>query len=155
MKKRSGLQGDYPADFYHVCEYPADAASECSAAGDKKSWVEQQKEFFKKGRVEKVIEALKPYPEPDRTENKNAPVRRCLRYLSNRLSRSDYPEARKPGLPAGSGETESAHRYAVQERLKISGAWWTTENARIMLSLRVDRADGYRNKHRDNAAGAV
>ena len=46
-------------------------------------------------------------------------------------------------------------RYIIQERLKIAGAWWTPENARIMLSLRVDRADGYRERHRDNMSRAA
>jgi hypothetical protein len=32
------------------------------------------------------------------------------------------------GLPIGSGEIESAHRYVIQNRLKIAGAWWKMEN---------------------------
>jgi hypothetical protein len=155
VNKRFGLQGNYLIDFYHVCDYLASAASTCSAADGKTIWIEQQKEFLKKGEVEKVIEALKPHLEPDSTEDKNAPVRRCLRYLSNRPSQFDYPEAQKRGLPVGSGEIESAHRYVNQERLKIAGAWWTIENARIMLSLRVDRADGYWNKYWNDLARAA
>jgi len=155
VKKKFGSQGNYLIDFYHVCEYLEKAASKCSSADRKKSWVEQQKEFLEKGEVEKVIEALKPHLEPDSTEDKNAPVRRCLRYLSNRPSQFDYPEAEKQGLPVGSGEIESAHRYIIQKRLKIAGAWWTIENARIMLSLRVDRADGYWDKHWDSVANAA
>jgi hypothetical protein len=89
---------------------------------------------------------LKPHLEPDRTEDKNAPVRRCLRYLSNR----PYPKAQKLGLPVGYEEIESAHRYVIQERLKTAGAWRTPKNARIMLSLRVDCADGYWNRYRDS-----
>lgn len=155
VKKQFGSQGHYLVDFYHVCEYLASAASTCSTADNKKSWVEQQKEFLKKGQVEKVIEALNPHLEPDKTEDKNAPVRRCLRYLSNRPSQFDYPEAQQLGLPVGSGEIESAHRYVIQERLKIAGAWWAPEKARIMLSLRVDRADGYWNRYWDNLAKAA
>ena len=48
-----------------------------------------------------------------------------------------------------------AHRYISQKRLKIDGAWWTIENARIMLSLRVDRADGCWNKHWESVAKAA
>jgi hypothetical protein len=40
-------------------------------------------------------------------------------------------------LPIGSGEMESAHRYVIQRRLRIAGAWWTTENLSKMLALRV------------------
>jgi len=155
VKKQFGSQGNYLIDFYHVCEYLANAASTCSSADGKKSWVKQQKEFLQKGEVEKVIEALKPHLEPDSTEDKHAPVRRCLRYLSNRPSQFDYPAAQKQGLPIGSGEIESAHRYIIQKRLKIAGAWWAIENARIMLSLRVDRADGCWNRYWDNATKAA
>ena len=46
------------------------------------------------------------------------------------------------GLPIGSGEIESAHRYVIQIRLKIAGAWWKIENLDKMLALRVLRANG-------------
>jgi hypothetical protein len=44
-------------------------------------------------------------------------------------------------LAIGSGEIESAHRYVIQERLKLSGAWWKATNADYMLALRVVRAN--------------
>ncbi|MCI5196978.1 MAG: ISKra4 family transposase, partial [Candidatus Electrothrix sp. AW5] len=77
------------------------------------------------------------------------------RYLHNRPGQFDYLGAQVRGLPIGSGEIESAHRYIIQERLKIAGAWWTPENARIMLALRVDRADGYWEKYWDNIKRAA
>jgi len=46
------------------------------------------------------------------------------------------------GLPIGSGEIESAHRYIIQRRLKLVGAWWKADNVKSMLSLRVLRANG-------------
>jgi len=39
----------------------------------------------------------------------------------------------KTNLPIGSGEVESAHRYVIQERLKLPGAWWAHPNAQAML----------------------
>ena len=63
----------------------------------------------------------------------DAPVRACHRYLSNRLDHLDYQGALATGLPIGSGEIESAHRYVVQQRLKRPGAWWTPDNAEAML----------------------
>jgi len=113
------------------------------------------KDFLKDGCAEKVTEALRPHLEPETTEDRNAPVRRCLRYLISRPGQFDYHEAQRRGLPVGSGEIESAHRYIIQERLKIAGAWWTPENARFMLALRVDRADGYRNRYRESMRRAA
>jgi hypothetical protein len=155
VEKQFGSQGNYLVDFYHVCEYLGDAASVYSEKGRKASWIKQQKDFLKKGEVEKVIEALKPRLEPEETEDQKAPVRRCPRCLSNRPGQFDYPGAQDRSLPLGSGETESAHRYVIQERLKIAGAWWTPENARIMLALRVDRADGYWNRYWDSISKAA
>jgi hypothetical protein len=38
----------------------------------------------------------------------------------------------------------------MKERARIGMLWWTPENARFMLALRVDRADGYWNKYWDS-----
>jgi hypothetical protein len=46
----------------------------------------------------------------------------------------------KQGLPIGSGEIESVHRYLIQKRLSYPGSWWKSANAEHMLSLTVNRA---------------
>ena len=71
----------------------------------------------------------------------DAPARCCYPYLSSRQDQLDYQGALEQGLPIGSGEIESAHRYLVQKRLKLPGAWWTAANAEHMLALRVNRAN--------------
>ena len=74
-------------------------------------------------------------------EEAQATVRACHRYLSNRIGQLDYKGAIEKGLPIGSGEVESAHRYVIQKRLKLAGAWWKAENVEPMLALRVVRAN--------------
>ena len=64
-----------------------------------------------------------------------------MRYLSNRPEHLNYHAAVAAELPIGSGAIESAHRYVLQSRLKRAGAWWTLENLRNMLALRVLRAN--------------
>ena len=90
--------------------------------------------------------ALLPHIEPPEVADAHAPVRACHRYLRNRPGQFDYPGARAKGLPIGSGEIElvevSAHRYIIQQRLKLPGAWWKVDQARDMLALRVMRANG-------------
>lgn len=61
--------------------------------------------------------------------------------MVNRRSQFDYKEALARDLPIGSGAIESAHRYVIQDRLKLAGAWWTAENAHNMLALRTLRAN--------------
>jgi hypothetical protein len=68
-----------------------------------------------------------------------APVRVCHRYLSARKDQLNYREALAEGLPIGSGEIESAHRYVAQKRLKLPGAWWLVDHAEHMLALRINR----------------
>ena len=102
-----------------------------------------------------VIENLALHLEAEDVESSQAPVRACHRYLSNRTNQLDYKSAIEEGLPIGSGEIESAHRYVIQKRLKLSGAWWKVENVRPMLTLRVVRANEEWENYWDNSAKAA
>jgi len=131
-----GAQGAYLVDFYHLCEYLGAAAPAC-AANDAGSWLETQKDRLKANQADAVLAALAPCLEA----GYDGPVADCDRYLRNRLSQLDYQGALERGLPIGSGEIESAHRYVIQERLKLPGAWWTPANVEAMLALRLNRAN--------------
>jgi hypothetical protein len=135
-----GLQGSYLIDFYHLCEYLAAAGNTC-APGTKESWMERQKELMKTNRSLEVLAGLSLHLEPENVPDQEAPVRACYRYISNREGQFDYKGALEDGLPIGSGEIESGHRYVIQDRLKRPGAWWLPENAGYMLALRVLRAN--------------
>lgn len=141
VAERFGTQGRYTVDFFHVCEYLADAAKACAPEAPK-PWLEQQKARLKDNDGASVLATLRPALEPPSVADADAPVRACSRYLSNRPEQLDYKEALANGLPIGSGEIESAHRYIVQQRLKRPGAWWTPDNAEAMLALRIHRANG-------------
>lgn len=139
MKEKFKSQASYLIDFYHACEYLADASVSCSA--NDPSWMDTQKAHLKNNQYALTIESLEPYLEADDVEKTKAPVRACHRYLSNRVNQLNYKGAIEKGLPIGSGEIESAHRYVIQKRLKLSGAWWKEENVGPMLTLRVVRAN--------------
>lgn len=139
VEEQFGDQATYLVDLYHVCEYLAEAAPKCS--NNNREWLSSQKDKLKKGFLPEVLSTLKANLEPPETQDNEAPVRRCYRYLENRRHQLDYPTALEKGLPIGSGEVESAHRYVVQKRLKITGAWWKEENAADMLALRANRAN--------------
>ncbi len=139
VELRFGLQGRYLVDLYHVCEYLAPAA-ERIAGKDKHAWMDKQKQKLKENRSSEVLQDLQPLLEPDTVADADAPVRACHRYIRIRPGQFDYQTALQSGLPMGSGEVESAHRYLIQARLKLSGAWWKIDNAAKMLALRVTRA---------------
>ena len=130
-----GLQGSFTVDFYHLCDYLGAAAGTISP-DNKKGWLADQKKKLKEGEISDVIGAMEPHVEPDCVPKEQAPVRTCYNYMRNRRGQFCYKEALDEDLPIGSGAVESAHRYVIQDRLKIAGAWWTPENAHNMLALR-------------------
>lgn len=154
IDQQFGAQGRYLIDFYHICDYLAAAAKSC-APRHEKAWMDQQKDRLKQNNSPSVLAELGAFLEPDTVESQNAPVRACYRYIKNRPRQLDYQAALAQGLPIGSGEIESAHRYIIQQRLKLPGAWWTPDNVDSMLALRIIRAndkwDGYWNQRRQAA----
>jgi hypothetical protein len=143
IEERFGEQGSYLIDFYHVCEYLSAAAKTIAPdAAARKVWMETQKDALKTGRIDVVLKALAPYREALDVSDDQAPVRVCHRYLDARKDQLKYREALAEGLPIGSREIESAHRYVAQKRLKLPGAWWLIEHAEHMLALRINRLNG-------------
>ena len=144
-----GTQANYLIDFYHLCEYLAAAAKVCDSKAPQ-TWLNIQKKRMKNSGLQEVLLELEPFLEPQKTPDDKAPVRCCYRYLKNRPRQFDYQAAIEADLPIGSGEIESAHRYIIQERLKLSGAWWKIDNAKAMLSLRLLRANNHWQEYWDN-----
>lgn len=142
VEERFGAQSRYLVDFYHVCDYLSAAAKAITMTPkEQEVWMSEQKERLKTHRASEVISVLAPCLEAENILDKDAPVRQCHRYLTNRLHQLNYRDALKNELPIGSGEIESAHRYIVQQRLKRPGSWWRTDNADHMLALRLNRAN--------------
>ena len=150
VEEQFGAKGSYLIDFYHLCEYLNAAALSC--APNNQRWLKIQKEKMKLSQHQEVLRTLQPHLEPKTIEETKAPVRACYRYINNRLNQLDYKSAIKQGLPIGSGEIESAHRYIVQRRLKIAGAWWNLENAKNMVALRVCRVNEHWENYWEKAA---
>jgi hypothetical protein len=146
VRRVFGQQGTYLVDFYHLSEYLAAAAARC-APETPAQWLAQQQAQLKQGDVAGVQAALAPYLEAAEVADKAAPVRCGYRYLINRPGQFDYHRALAAELPIGSGEIESAHRYVIQQRLKLAGAWWKENTAADMLALRTLRANGQWNQY--------
>ena len=115
-------RSSYLIDFFHLCEYLSGAAIWCDVFESKK-WLETSKEKLKTGKHKELFEEIaNKYASLDKKDESNG-LTRCYRYMEKRLDYMDYQKALANGLPIGSGEIESAHRYVLQERLKLSGAW--------------------------------
>jgi hypothetical protein len=150
---RFGAQASYLVDFFHVCDYLA-AASKTCAPNAPGAWMDRQKGLLKNNDYALVLEHLSAFLEADGIDPDKTPVRACHRYLSNRTGQLDYRGAIEKGLPIGSGEIESAHRYVIQKRLKLPGAWWKAANVEPMLALRIVRANDDWEKYWGNLAVA-
>ena len=140
IDQQFGAQGRYLIDFYHICDYLAAAAKACAPMNEK-AWLDKQKDLLKQNDYQSVLDELESFLEADTIEAQSAPVRACHRYIKNRPHQLDYKAALAQGLPIGSGEIESAHRYIIQQRLKLPGAWWAPDNVDSMLALRIIRAN--------------
>jgi Uncharacterised protein family (UPF0236) len=151
IEEQFGANATYLIDFYHLCEYLSAAASSCAPTKEK-DWLDTQKDLLKASSSSQVLLALQPYIESQDTADEQAPVRACYRYIKNRPHQLDYKAAIDNDLPIGSGEIESAHRYVIQKRLKIAGAWWLEETAENMLALRVNRANNQWDEYWKNKA---
>lgn len=142
VEEKFGARGGYLVDFYHVCDYVSAAGkSIVEEAAGQKTWMDEQKTRLKTELCDELLQTLQPHLEACSVEDSEAPVRQCHRYLSHRREQLNYQSALERGLPIGSGEIESAHRYIVQQRLKRPGAWWRAANADHMLALRLNRAN--------------
>ena len=130
IEDKFGAQGTFLVDFFHACDYLSAAGKAIvSSEQQQKMWMNEQKARLKTNQANQVLQELQTHMEPPTTQDSDAPVRQCHRYLNNRTGQLDYQGAIKRGLPIGSGEIESAHRYIVQQRLKRPGAWWCPDNA--------------------------
>ena len=134
-----GQQGSYLIDFYHVSEYLAAAAPLIAAKGKAQQWRQRQQGRLLNNQSEKVLRSMEPHQEMATAAE--TPVRDACRYLRERQNHLDYAAARHHKLPIGSGEIESGHRHVIQQRLKLSGAWWKETSLEPMLQLRVARAN--------------
>ncbi len=134
-------QGKFLLDFYHLSEYLAKAALAVVGERKSKSWLRRQQGRLLNNQWSKVLKAMEKRLEAPATPGESAPVRNAHRYLQERREYLDFQRARRRGYPIGSGEIEGGHRYVIQKRLKLPGAWWKQTNAEVMLNLRTARAN--------------
>lgn len=144
-----GSQAKYLIDFYHASEYLAAASHECAVETPKK-WLHTQQQLLKVGRHNIVLNHLKEYA----MIHEDSATNKCYHYLKRRLHQLHYDEAIKYDLPIGSGEIESAHRYIIQNRVKIQGAWWLLDNAESMINLSICKANNNWEDYWDNSYAA-
>jgi hypothetical protein len=128
-------------DRPHLKQHLYAGAEAMGLAGyERYKWVSDKLQLIDKGEVQQVISILKSYRGTGQERITN-----LYGYLERFSDAVDYDKFLAQGLPIGSGEIESAHRYIPQKRLKIPGATWHPDTVNPMLALRVLRANDWWN----------
>jgi hypothetical protein len=122
-------------DWFHACEYLAPVAQVAFTKQEKRdNWVEQMKTALWKGKLDVVIAACQKHINPNREDD---PAHKAVTYYANNRHRMDYPTYRANGYQIGSGTVESAVKQIAQQRMKVPGARWNLESARLVSKARA------------------
>lgn len=105
---------------------------------ERHAWVAETIGTLSDGQVASVLTALREYDGPGVER-----VKQLTKHLTRFEDAVAYGMAHAWGVPQGSGEIESAHRYIPQRRLKLPGASWRPDHINPMLALRLVRANGW------------
>jgi hypothetical protein len=141
---REELHAQFPRlkfilDEPHLKEHLYEGAEAKGLAGEaREAWVCELHARLSQGGAPEVVKELLA------SEGEGAERLVTLgKHLSRFQDAVSYDAYRAAGLPCGSGEVESAHRYIPQKRLKIQGACWHPRTINPMLGLRILRANGW------------
>jgi len=105
---------------------------------ERHDWVCDKLRLIDRGKVQQVIRTLMGYRGIGAERINN-----LYEYLERFCDAVHYEKFLAQGLPIGSGEVESAHRYIPQKRLKLPGATWHPDTVNPMLALRIIRANNW------------
>ncbi len=141
---REALEAQFPnltfiLDRPHLKQHLYAVAEAIGLTGkERHKWVSALLHLIDAGDVRRVIRTLMKYRGQGQKRIAN-----LFEHLQRFIDAVDYDYFRAKGLPIGSGEVESAHRYIPQKRLKIPGATWHPDTINPMLALRILRANDW------------
>jgi hypothetical protein len=130
-------------DLYHARQhlwelarklYPNDEANQ-------KTWIKvHQKRLLDKGRIEKLVTALRSIKSCNLELAEK--IRTEADYFERNAERMRYPKFRRQHLFVGSGVIEAGCKTVIGSRLKRSGMFWTVRGANAILALRCCQISG-------------
>jgi hypothetical protein len=124
-------------DWYHACAYLAPVAQAAfKDTGQREAWLTQVRTWLWEGHLDEVIRACEQCRHPD-LKAEDDPAYVAARYFTNHRHQMDYPSYRAQGYQIGSGTMESGCKQIGLERLKISGARWSKNGARLVAKARA------------------
>ena len=130
-------------DLYHARQHLWDLARQLypNDDGKRKAWMKlHQKRLLDKGKIEKLVAALRAIPSSNPAIAKK--IRTEADYFERNAQRMRYPQFRRQHLFVGSGVVEAGCKTVVASRLKRSGMFWTVPGANAILALRCAHLNG-------------
>jgi hypothetical protein len=130
-------------DLYHARQHLWNLARQLYPHDEKRrnAWIgRHQKRWLDKGKIEKLVEALRAIETSDTELAKK--VRTEADYFETNADRMRYPKFRKEHLFIGSGVIEAGCKTVIAQRLKRSGMFWTVRGANAILALRCCHLNG-------------
>jgi hypothetical protein len=138
-------------DFQFILDRPhckehlssAGEALEPTTGVPAQQWAAEVLKKMEVGEAAAVVIELKQAWEasgPDE-ESRNDTLRLEAGYFERNEDAVAYAYYRDQGWSTASSEVESGHRHVVQNRVKISGAWWHPDHVDDILALRMLKAN--------------
>ena len=121
-------------DWFHASEYLKPVAQVIFVNPDQQSaWIDKMKEELWQGNIEAILEAL----DAELLVNSEDIIRVTANYYERHKDRMRYADFRKEGYQIGSGTIESAAKQIGMMRLKVPGAIWNEDGARMVAKARA------------------
>ena len=95
-------------------------------------WIDEMISLVEESKIDEILSKLAPYEDAKCPQN----VLNLYTYIKNHINCIDYKTYREKGYFVGSGASESANKYTMQNRMKLQGMRWKTSTAQRMLALK-------------------
>jgi hypothetical protein len=122
-------------DWFHACAYLMPVAQLAYAdETQQKQWVADVKTALWNGQLDRVIAACAAFIDATRPDD---PAPKAVTYYTHNQHRMAYPTYRAQGYQIGSGTIESGITQIATQRMKVTGARWNLNNARLVAKARA------------------
>jgi len=131
-------------DFWHLMEHVWALARTLWGEDSRqaKRWAESVRGQLKDKGGGAVLKRIKRLKRRRKKKTEREEIDSLIKYLTDNLSRVDYPGYIERGYDIGSGPVEAACKTVIGRRLKGSGMRWTEVGAEKIARLRAIRLSG-------------
>ena len=112
----------------HICDF---AKNNLTSEKERDEWIGSIYTLLDNGDTDKILAKL------EQSKGKDNDGGKLYAYIEKRTESMNYKEYRDKGYFVGSGASESANKYVMQNRMKLEGMRWNVETGQGMLALKT------------------